>query len=104
MKRTVKNYREIIISMINAMVRPVALNAWAYLNMEAAKRYYNCIVTDIESRIKVDTEKGVFEVCYYDNGAVAALRIEQAIYGGEEKQRPEDERRQYSGSTHGGGV
>ena len=75
MKKSMKNYRELIISMINAMVRPVALDAWVYLNMEAAKRYYNCLVTDIESRIEVETEKGVFEVFHYDNGAVDALRI-----------------------------
>lgn len=75
MERTVKNYREMVISMINAMVRPVALDAWVYLNMEAAKRYYNCLVTDIESRIEVETKKGVFRVFYYDNGAVDALRI-----------------------------
>ena len=75
MKKSVKNYRELVISMINAMVRPVALDAWVYLNMEAAKRYYNCLVTDIDSRIEVETEKGVFEVFYYDNGAVGALRI-----------------------------
>ena len=75
MKKSVKHYRELVISMINAMIRPVALDAWVYLNMEAAKRYYNCLVTDIESRIKVDTEKGVFEVFCYDNGAVDALRI-----------------------------
>lgn len=75
MERTVKNYREMVISMINAMVRPVALDAWVYLNIEAAKRYYNCLVTDIESRIEVETGKGVFEVFCYDNGAVDALRI-----------------------------
>ena len=75
MKKSVKNYRELVISMINAMVRPVALDAWVYLNMEAAKRYYNCLVTDIDSRIEVETEKGVFEVFYYANGAVGALRI-----------------------------
>lgn len=75
MKKSVKKYRELVICMINAMVRPVALDAWVYLNMEAAKRYYNCLVTDVESRIEVDTEKGVFHVFYYDNGAVDALRI-----------------------------
>ena len=75
MKKSVKHYRELVISMINAMVRPVALDARVYLNMEAAKRYYNCLVTDIQRRIEVETEKGVFEVFYYDNGAVDALRI-----------------------------
>lgn len=75
MKKSVKSYREMVISMINAMIRPVALDAWVYLNMEAAKRYYNCNVADIEHRIEVDTEKGVFQVFYYDNGAVDALRI-----------------------------
>lgn len=75
MERTVKNYRELVISMINAQFRPVALDVWVRLDMEAAKRYYNCLVADIDSRIKVDTEKGVFEVFHYDNGAVDALRI-----------------------------
>ena len=75
MKRNVKNYRELVISMINAQFRPVALDVWVRLDMEAAKRYYNCLVTDIESRIEVETEKGVFEVFHYDNGAVDALRI-----------------------------
>ena len=75
MKKSVKNYSELVISMINAMVRPVALDAWVYLNMEAAKRYYNCLVSDIERQIEVETEKGVFHVFYYDNGAVDALRI-----------------------------
>lgn len=75
MKKSVKNYRELVISMINAMVRPVALDVWVHLDMEAAKRYYNCLVTDIERQIEVETEKGVFRVFYYDNGAVDALRI-----------------------------
>lgn len=75
MKKSVKNYRELVIDMINASVRPVAVDAWAWLDMEAAKRYYNCNVTDIESRIEVETEKGVFRVFYSDNGAVDALRI-----------------------------
>ena len=75
MKKSVKNYRELVISMINAQFRPVALDVWVRLDMEAAKRYYNCLVTDIERQIEVETEKGVFQVFYYDNGAVDALRI-----------------------------
>lgn len=75
MKKSVKNYRELVISMINAQFRPVALDVCVRLDMEAAKRYYNCNVADIESRIEVETEKGVFRVFYYDNGAVDALRI-----------------------------
>lgn len=75
MKKNVKNYREMVISMINAMARPVALDVWVRLDMEAAKRYCNCYVADVERQIEVETEKGVFNVFYYDNGAVDALRI-----------------------------
>lgn len=63
MERTVKNYREMVISMINAMVRPVALNAWVYQNMEAAKRYYTALLLISRVVLKL-IRKRAFSRCF----------------------------------------